>query len=161
MDNRPVSTVVPEQTARQPVHSVQQGTPLISPQSTVTSPASATDAPVGIPVGTAVNAPIVGVPVPQPAIQARQTADLLQFPTDRLPVASDMRGPPVWQKDSGFLGGGEEHCTQCNIAFGMFKRKHHCRNCGSLGEVLLSACPSMVIRGYCFSPFVVTVATRV
>lgn len=132
-EHLPIPTSVPEQAARQPVQSSRQSTPLMATQSSVTSPTSATDVPVGIPVGTAMNTPVVGVPVPRPAVQTQQVADLLHFPEDRLPVASDLRGPPVWQKDSGYLGGGEERCTQCNSVFGMFKRKHHCRNCGGLG----------------------------
>ena len=110
-----------------PQNSVYEG--IAAPQPVVT-PAAA----VAVPV-TVTAAPAVPVSAPGSALEsARTMIDVLTFPDDRLPVASDMRGPPRWQSDSGYFSSNNEHCSICDSQFGVFKRKHHCRNCGALGK---------------------------
>lgn len=92
--------------------------------------------------------PSVLPPVPPTATASpsRPAVDVLTFPAERLPVAVDLRGPPTWQEDSGYFSRASEHCTICNVEFGAFKRKHHCRNCGALCAWVYSLCLLVRVR---------------
>ena len=77
----------------------------------------------------------VGVPMSAPSASAARLGRPGDFPPldVALPRLSDLPGVPVWTSDPGYHGPDSNvTCNGCRSEFSMFKRRHHCRNCGGL-----------------------------
>ena len=64
---------------------------------------------------------------------------LSQLSEDSIVLREHLR-PPAWDRDSYFT-----KCTACDIEFGAFRRRHHCRACG---VILCYNCSSYRVEKY-------------